>query len=61
MKFSSYIVDSFKILRKSVFLEIRYIFAARLQNKPELFVGMTHFVLTFAECDHLLSPRQTLT
>ena len=61
MEFSSYIMDSLKILRKSVFLEIRCVFTSLLQNNPELFVGMTHFVLTFAEWDHLLSPRQTLT
>ena len=61
MEFSSYIMDSLKILRKSVFLEIRCVFTFRLQNNPELFVGITHFVLTFAEWDHLLSPRQTLT
>jgi len=61
MEFSPYIMDSLKILRKSLFLEIGYVFTSRLKNNPELFTGMTHFVLTFAEWDHLLSPRQTLT
>jgi hypothetical protein len=59
---SSYTMDSLKILRKSVFFgNSLCLHTSRLPSNPELFIGITHFVLTFAEWDHLLSSRQTLT
>jgi hypothetical protein len=54
-------MDTLKKLGKSVFLEIRCVFTSRMQNNPELFIGMTHFVVMFAGWDHLLNVRHALT